>query len=49
MRTTRGTNPEREAVKEYLQQYHDAKAKKQIMEEIHRTLSDDLRDPRIGS
>ena len=27
MRTTRGTNPEREAVKEYLQQYHDAKAK----------------------
>ena len=27
---TRGKNPEREAVKEYLQQYHDAKAKKQI-------------------
>ena len=49
MRTTRGTNPEREAVKEYLQQYHDAKAKKQILEERHRTLSADLRDPGIGS
>ena len=49
MRTTRGTNPEREAVKEYLQQYHDAKAKKQILEERHRTLSADLRDPGVGS
>ncbi len=28
MSMTRGTNPEREAVKEYLQQYHDAKVKK---------------------
>lgn len=46
---TRGKNPEREAVKEYLQQYHDAKAKKQILEERHRTLSADLRDPSVGS
>ena len=46
---TRGKNPEREAVKEYLQQYHDAKAKKQILEERHRTLSADLRDPGAGS
>ena len=49
MSMTRGTNPEREAVKEYLQQYHDAKAKKQILEERHRTLSADLRDPGVGS
>ena len=49
MRTTRGTNPEREAVKEYLQQYHDAKAKKQILEERQRALSADHRDPGIGS
>ena len=39
MSMTRGTNPEREAVKEYLQQYHDAKIKKRILEERHRTLS----------
>lgn len=49
MSKTRGTNPEREAVKEYLQQYHDAKMKKQILEERHRTLSADLRDPGVGS
>ena len=49
MSMTRGTNPEREAVKEYLQQYHDAKAKKQILEERHRTLSADLRDPGVRS
>ena len=46
---TRGKNPEREAVKGYLQKYHDAKAKKQILEERHRTLSADLRDPAVGS
>ena len=49
MSMTRGTNPEREAVKEYLQQYHDAKTKKRILEERHRTLSADLRDPGVGS
>ena len=46
---TRGKNPEREAVKEYLQQYHDAKVKKRILEERHRTLSAELRDPGVGS
>ena len=49
MSMTRGTNPEREAVKEYLQQYHDAKVKKRILEERHRTLSAELRDPGVGS
>lgn len=49
MSMTRGTNPEREAVKEYLQQYHDAKAKKRILEERHRTISAELRDPGVGS
>ena len=49
MSVTRGENPEREAVKEYLQQYHDAKTKKRILEERHRTLSADLRDPGVGS
>ena len=49
MSMTRGTNPEREAVKEYLQQYHDAKVKKRILDERHRTLSDELRDPGVGS
>ena len=49
MSVTRGKNPEREAVKEYLQQYHDAKTKKRILEERHRTLSADLRDPGVGS
>ena len=49
MSITRGTNPEREAVKEYLQQYHDAKVKKRILEERHRTLSAELRAPGVGS
>ena len=34
MSMTRGTNQEREAVKEYLQQYHDAKVKKRKLEEL---------------
>lgn len=45
----RGTNPERDAVKEYLQQYHDAKIKKRILEERHRNLSADLRNPGVAS
>ena len=49
MSVKRGKNPEREAVKGYLQQYHDAKTKKRILEERHRTLSADLRDPGVGS
>lgn len=45
----RGTNPERDAVKEYLQQYHDAKIKKRILEERRCALSADLRNPGITS
>jgi hypothetical protein len=40
-----GDWPEREAMKNYLQQYHAAKQKKQILEERRRTLSADLRGP----
>lgn len=39
----------REAVKEYLQQYHTAQKKKHILEERHRTLSNELRAPAPGS
>ena len=35
----------REAVKEYLQQYHTAVGKKRILEERHRVLSSELRAP----
>lgn len=45
----RGANPERDAVKEYLQQYHDAKIKKRILEERRRTLAADLRNPGVTS
>lgn len=40
---------DREAVKEYLQQYHVAKKKKRILEERHRVLSSELRAPVPGS
>ena len=39
----------REAVKEYLQQYHTAVGKKRILEERHRVLSSELRAPSTGS
>ena len=39
----------RDAVKEYLQQYHVAQQKKHILEERHRTLSAELRAPALGS
>ena len=39
----------REAVKEYLQQYHIARKKKRILEERHRVLADELRVPAPGS
>ena len=45
--TDRGLD--REAVKEYLQQYHTAVRKKRILEERHRTLSSELRAPSTGS
>ena len=38
----------REAVKEYLQQYHTAVGKKRILEERHRVLSSELRAPVRG-
>ena len=38
----------REAVKEYLQQYHTAVGKKRILEERHRVLSSELRAPSTG-
>ena len=39
----------REAVKEYLQQYHAAMGKKRILEERHRVLSSELRAPSTGA
>ena len=39
----------REAVKEYLQQYHTAVRKKRILEDRHRVLSSELRAPGTGS
>jgi hypothetical protein len=40
---------EREAVKEYLQQYHVARKKKRILEERRHTLAEELRSPATGS
>lgn len=40
---------EREAVKEYLQQYHTAKAQRRILENRHRDLKRELEAPAIGS
>ena len=40
---------EREAVKEYLQQYHVARKKKRILEERHRVLARELQAPAPGS
>lgn len=44
-RKTTRAKLEQEAVKRYLQQYHTAKQKKQILEERRRTLSEELRGP----
>lgn len=46
-KTTGGAT--REAVKEYLQQYHMARERKQMLERRHDTLVRDLRDPAPGS
>lgn len=40
---------EREAVKEYLQQYHVARRKKHILEERRHTLAEELKSPATGS
>lgn len=47
--TTMEQATEREAVKEYLQQYHVARKKKRILEERHRVLARELQAPAPGS
>lgn len=46
---TMDTAAEREAVKEFLQQYHVARKKKRILEDRHRTLTEELKAPAPGS
>lgn len=46
---TTGATAEREAIKRYLQQYRVARQKKQILEDRHRVLANELNAPAPGS
>ena len=49
MKTTKTADNERDAIKEYLQQYHTARRMKRILERRHEALMRELRSPGPGS